>query len=79
MEQINGPVIATTLVLLGVFVPGTFMPGITGKVYSQSAETISVAVVISSVNALTLSPAPVPLCSRRAPARQKVCWPCSKA
>ena len=60
MGQITGPVIATTLVLLAVFVPVTFMPGITGELYSQFAVTISVAVVISSVNALTLSPA---LCS----------------
>lgn len=60
MGQITGPVIATTLVLLAVFVPVTFMPGITGELYSQFAITISVAVVISSINALTLSPA---LCS----------------
>ena len=60
MQQITGPVIATTLVLLAVFVPVTFMPGITGRLYSQFAVTISTAVVISSVNALTLSPA---LCS----------------
>lgn len=60
MGQITGPVIATTLVLLAVFVPVTFMPGITGRLYSQFAVTISTAVVISSVNALTLSPA---LCS----------------
>jgi len=57
MEQITGPVIATTLVLLAVFVPTIFMPGITGRLYSQFAITISVAVVISSINALTLSPA----------------------
>ncbi|MEX0287399.1 MAG: efflux RND transporter permease subunit [Paracoccaceae bacterium] len=57
MGQITGPVIATTLVLLAVFVPVTFMPGITGELYSQFAVTISVAVVISSINALTLSPA----------------------
>lgn len=57
MGQISGPVIATTLVLLAVFVPVTFMPGITGRLYSQFAVTISVAVVISSINALTLSPA----------------------
>lgn len=57
MGQITGPVIATTLVLLAVFVPVTFMPGITGRLYSQFAVTISVAVVISSINALTLSPA----------------------
>ncbi|MEP3330466.1 multidrug efflux RND transporter permease subunit [Sedimentitalea sp.] len=57
MGQITGPVIATTLVLLAVFIPVTFMPGITGRLYSQFAVTISMAVVISSVNALTLSPA----------------------
>lgn len=57
MVQITGPVIATTLVLLAVFVPTIFMPGITGKLYSQFAVTISVSVVISSINALTLSPA----------------------
>ncbi|SLN55605.1 Efflux pump membrane transporter BepG [Pseudoruegeria aquimaris] len=57
MVQITGPVIATTLVLLAVFVPVTFMPGITGQLYSQFAITISVAVLISSINALTLSPA----------------------
>ncbi|MEE8453401.1 MAG: efflux RND transporter permease subunit, partial [Limibaculum sp.] len=57
MVQITGPVIATTLVLLAVFVPVTFMPGITGRLFTQFAVTISVAVVISSINALTLSPA----------------------
>ncbi|MCA8881671.1 MAG: efflux RND transporter permease subunit [Rhodobacteraceae bacterium] len=57
MGQITGPVIATTLVLLAVFVPVTFMPGITGRLYSQFAITISTAVLISSINALTLSPA----------------------
>ncbi|MEP0963650.1 MAG: multidrug efflux RND transporter permease subunit [Roseobacter sp.] len=57
MTQITTPVIATTLVLLAVFIPVTFMPGISGQLFSQFAVTISVAVVISSVNALTLSPA----------------------
>ncbi|WP_187428969.1 Efflux pump membrane transporter BepG [Roseobacter fucihabitans] len=57
MTQITTPVIATTLVLLAVFVPVTFMPGISGELFSQFAVTISVAVVISSINALTLSPA----------------------
>ena len=57
MGQITGPVIATTLVLLAVFLPVTLMPGITGRLYSQFAVTISVAVSISSINALTLSPA----------------------
>ena len=60
MRQVTGPVIATTLVLLAVFVPTMFLPGLSGRLYQQFAVTISVAVVISSVNALTLSPA---LCS----------------
>lgn len=57
MSQVTGPIIATTLVLLAVFVPVAFMPGITGKLYQQFSVTISVAVIISSINALTLSPA----------------------
>ncbi|OMH28011.1 efflux RND transporter permease subunit [Motiliproteus sp. MSK22-1] len=57
MKEVIGPVIATTLVLLAVFVPVAFMPGITGKLYTEFAVTISVAVCFSSLNALTLSPA----------------------
>ncbi len=57
MEEVTGPVIATTLVLLAVFVPVCFLPGITGQLYRQFAVTISISVVISSINALTLSPA----------------------
>ncbi|MBA6379995.1 MULTISPECIES: efflux RND transporter permease subunit [unclassified Colwellia] len=57
MEQVSGPIIATTLVLLAVFIPVAFMPGITGELYKQFSVTISFAVIISSVNALTLSPA----------------------
>ncbi|WKT59484.1 multidrug efflux RND transporter permease subunit [Microbulbifer thermotolerans] len=57
MREVTGPVIATTLVLLAVFVPVMLMPGLTGKMYQQFAITISMAVIISSINALTLSPA----------------------
>lgn len=57
MKEVTGPVIATTLVLLAVFIPVSFMPGITGELYKQFAITISVAVSLSSLNALTLSPA----------------------
>ncbi len=57
MQQVTGPVIATTLVLMAVFVPVGFMPGITGELYKQFSVTISVAVLISAINALTLSPA----------------------
>jgi hydrophobe/amphiphile efflux-1 (HAE1) family protein len=57
MGQVTGPIVATTLVLLAVFVPVGFMPGITGQLYRQFAVTICTAVVISAINALTLSPA----------------------
>ena len=57
MEQVAGPVIATTLVLLAVFVPVGFVPGITGGLYKEFAVTICTSVVISTINALTLSPA----------------------
>ncbi len=57
MLEITGPVVATTLVLLAVFVPTIVMPGITGRLYRPFAITISVATLFSSLNALTLSPA----------------------
>lgn len=57
MNEITGPVIATTLVLLAVFVPTAFMGGITGELMRQFSLTISAAVLISTINALTLSPA----------------------
>jgi len=57
MEEVTTPVIATTLVLLAVFIPVAFTPGLTGRLFEQFAATISIAVSISSINALTLSPA----------------------
>jgi multidrug efflux pump len=57
MAQVTGPIIATTLVLGAVFVPVAFLGGITGQLYRQFAVTITVAVLLSAVNALTLSPA----------------------
>jgi multidrug efflux pump len=57
MAQITAPVVATTLVLAAVFVPVTFLPGISGQLYRQFAVTISASVIISAVNALTLGPA----------------------
>lgn len=56
MQQIGGAVVATTFVLLAIFVPVGLMLGITGKIYQQFAVTIATAVSFSSVNALTLSP-----------------------
>ncbi len=57
MQQITAPIIAITLVLLSVFVPIAFIPGISGQLFRQFAVTISVSVLISALNALTLSPA----------------------
>jgi hydrophobic/amphiphilic exporter-1 (mainly G- bacteria), HAE1 family len=57
MAQITGPVIAISLVLLSVFVPIGFIPGVSGTLFRQFAVTISIAMLISAVNALTLSPA----------------------
>ncbi len=57
MGLITGPIIAITLVLLSVFVPVAFIPGIVGQLYQQFAVAVSVSMLISAVNALTLSPA----------------------
>jgi hydrophobe/amphiphile efflux-1 (HAE1) family protein len=57
MQQITGPIIAISLVLLSVFVPVAFIPSITGELFRQFAVTISAAMLISALNALTLSPA----------------------
>ena len=57
MEQVTAPIIGITLVLLSVFVPIAFISGISGVLFQQFAVTISAAVLISAVNALTLSPA----------------------
>lgn len=57
MEELAGALIATSLVLVAVFVPVSFLPGITGALYKQFAITIVVSVLISAVVALTLSPA----------------------
>ncbi len=57
MSQITAPIIAITLVLLSVFVPIAFIPGLSGQLFRQFAVTISSAMVISALNALTLSPA----------------------
>jgi len=57
MRQIIGPIIAISLVLLSVFVPVGFIPGLSGQLFKQFAVTISVTMLISATNALTLSPA----------------------
>ncbi|MBQ7908130.1 MAG: efflux RND transporter permease subunit [Elusimicrobiaceae bacterium] len=57
MDELSGALIATTLVLLAIFVPICFLGGITGEIYKQFAVTISLAVCFSTLNALSLSPA----------------------
>ena len=57
MSQVSGPIVATTLILAAVFIPTVFIPGITGSMYQQFAVTMAVSVIISSFNALSLSPA----------------------
>ena len=57
MGEISGPIIAITLVLMAVFIPAAFMPGITGQLYRQFALTIAASTFFSALNALTLSPA----------------------
>ena len=57
MEEVSGPVVAIALILIAVFVPVGFMGGITGALYQQFAITIALSVLLSAVNALTLSPA----------------------
>jgi HAE1 family hydrophobic/amphiphilic exporter-1 len=57
MREITGPVIGITLVLMAVFLPTAFLPGITGQMYKQFALTIAVTTFISAINALTLKPA----------------------
>ena len=76
MRQVTGPIVATTLVLLAVFVPVAFMPGTTGQLYKQFAVTICTAVVISGINALTLSPAlcAVLLKTPKIPQRGPLAW-----
>ena len=75
MAEITAPIVAITLVLLSVFVPVAFIPGISGELFRQFAVTISVAMLISALNALTLSPA---LCAvflrHRGPRRGPMGW-----
>src|SRR4051812_551305 len=57
MAEVTGPIIATTAVLMAVFVPVAFLPGVTGQLYNQFALTIAISVALSAFNSLTLSPA----------------------
>jgi multidrug efflux pump len=69
--EVVGPVIATALVLMAVFIPIAFLPGITGQLYRQFALTIAVSVALSALNALTLTPALCALLLRPAGAARR--------
>ncbi|HEY1150804.1 MAG TPA: multidrug efflux RND transporter permease subunit [Pseudoduganella sp.] len=57
MREVSGPIVAIALVLCAVFIPLTFVPGLSGQFYKQFAVTIAISTVISAINSLTLSPA----------------------
>src|SRR6202020_2809798 len=57
MSEVTGPIIATTAVLMAVFIPVAFIPGVAGRLYTQFALTVAISVGISAFNSLTLSPA----------------------
>ncbi len=67
MKEVTGPIIATTAMLMAVFVPVAFLPGVTGRLYNQFALTIAISVAISAFNSLTLSPALSAVLLRRRP------------
>jgi hydrophobic/amphiphilic exporter-1 (mainly G- bacteria), HAE1 family len=70
MGEVIGPVIGITLVLMAVFVPTAFLPGITGQLYRQFALTIAATAVISAINAVTLKPVQCAAYLRPTPARK---------
>ena len=68
MSEVTGPIIATTAVLMAVFIPVAFIPGVSGRLYNQFALTVAISVGISAFNSLTLSPAlAAAFLKRRAP------------
>jgi hydrophobic/amphiphilic exporter-1 (mainly G- bacteria), HAE1 family len=67
MAEITGPILAITFVLLSVFVPIAFIPGISGQLFRQFAVAVSVSMLISALNALTLSPALCAVLLKRGP------------
>ena len=56
MGELFGPIIGITLVLMSVFIPAAFLPGLTGQMYAQFALVIAATAIISAINAATLKP-----------------------
>jgi len=65
MDQLFGPIIGITLVLVSVFLPAAFLPGMTGRIYAQFALVIAATALISAINAATLKPTQCALWLRR--------------
>jgi hydrophobic/amphiphilic exporter-1 (mainly G- bacteria), HAE1 family len=72
MDEVLGPIIGITLVLMSVFLPSAFLPGITGELYQQFALTIAATALISAINAMTLKPAQCALWLRPLKRRKNV-------
>ncbi|TAN04495.1 MAG: multidrug efflux RND transporter permease subunit [Rhizobiaceae bacterium] len=72
MKEVTGPIVATTAVLMAVFIPVAFIPGVAGRLYNQFALTVAISVGISAFNSLTLSPALSAAFLRHRPASQFV-------
>ena len=66
MDELFGPIIGITLVLMSVFMPAAFLPGLTGQMYAQFALVIAATALISAINAATLKPTQCALWLRRA-------------
>ena len=65
MDELFGPIIGITLVLMSVFIPAAFLPGLTGQMYAQFALVIAATALISAINAATLKPTQCALWLRR--------------
>ncbi len=74
MEELTGPVLGITLVLTSVFLPASFLPGITGQMFRQFALVIAATAIISAINALTLKPTQCALYLRPVPKDHKKNW-----
>jgi hydrophobic/amphiphilic exporter-1 (mainly G- bacteria), HAE1 family len=74
MSELTGPVLGITLVLTSVFLPASFLPGITGQMFRQFALVIASTAIISALNALTLKPTQCALYLKRRPKDYKINW-----
>jgi HAE1 family hydrophobic/amphiphilic exporter-1 len=74
MDELTGPVLGITLVLTAVFLPASFLPGITGQMFRQFALVIAATALISALNALTLKPAQCALYLRPRPKDRPIHW-----